>query len=64
VTDKEMRRALDADGEKLRQLTGREDGPLCPRCLVNPVDKVFLGDESEGHICGDCWVIDRLADEA
>lgn len=35
---KEMRRALEADGEKLRQLTGEDHGPYfvdwetCPEC--------------------------------
>jgi hypothetical protein len=63
VMDDEMRRALEADGEKLRQLTGKEHGPFCPRCLINPIDKIFLGSEDEGHICGDCWVRDRHAEE-
>ena len=34
--DKEMQRALEADGEKLRQLTGEDHGPWvlvpCPAC--------------------------------
>jgi hypothetical protein len=61
--DKEMRRALAADGEKLRQLTGREHGPFCPRCLVASLGTkpIFLG--PEGHICGDCWVEDRHREE-
>ncbi len=31
--DKEMQKALEADGEKLRALTGEDHGPLCPGCL-------------------------------
>lgn len=27
TTDKEMQRALEADGEKLRQMTGQDHGP-------------------------------------
>lgn len=36
--DKEMQHALEADGEKLRQLTGEDHGPdfgavaFCPHC--------------------------------
>lgn len=34
--DREMQRALEADGEKLRQLTGEDHGPwvlaTCPAC--------------------------------
>lgn len=31
--DKEMMRALEADGEKLRQLTGEDHGPIfVPEC--------------------------------
>jgi hypothetical protein len=69
--DKEMQRALKADGEKLRQLTGVDNGPhfvnepagLCPRCKANPIDPVFLGTEGEGHVCGQCWMDDRARDE-
>jgi hypothetical protein len=70
--DKEMQRALEADGEKLRQLTGVDHGPhfvnetaagLCPRCKANQIDPVLLGTEEEGHICGQCWVNDRAQDE-
>ena len=28
-TDREMQRALELDGEKLRQLTGEDHGPWC-----------------------------------
>jgi len=31
--DDEMMRALEADGEKLRQLTGEDHGPFCPDCM-------------------------------
>lgn len=33
--DDEMMKALEADGEKLRQLTGEDHGPfaLCPTCV-------------------------------
>jgi hypothetical protein len=55
----EMEKALEADGEKLRQLTGQEHGPFCPRCLVNPLDRALLGLFGEGHICGSCWLADR-----
>jgi hypothetical protein len=55
-----MLKALEADGEKLRQLTGEDHGPFCPRCLVNHLDLVLLG--PEGHICGDCWMDDRRHD--
>jgi hypothetical protein len=56
-----MQKALEADGEKLRQLTGEDHGPLCPRCLQHPlgINPIFLGHEGEGHICGDCWQQDR-----
>lgn len=34
--DEEMMRALEADGEKLRQMTGEDHGPIwletCPKC--------------------------------
>ena len=65
---KEIMDALDAllaDGEKLRQETGQEHGPFCPRCLVNPLGPkpIFLGSESEGHICGECWAQDRHAED-
>ena len=43
---KEMQRALEADGEKLRQLTGDDHGPFCPECLGN------------GGTWRDVWVID------
>ena len=54
--------ALIADGEKLQQLTGKDHGPFCPRCLVNPIgpNLVLLGTEAEGYICDECWVEDRL----
>lgn len=37
MIDKEMMKALEADGEKLRQLTGEDHGPdflddCCPNC--------------------------------
>lgn len=36
TVDREMMRALEADGEKLRQLTGEDHGPQffddCPEC--------------------------------
>jgi hypothetical protein len=38
-------------------------GTLCPRCLVNPLDPIFLGKPGEGHICGDCWQQDRHTSE-
>ena len=31
--DKEMMKALEADGEKLRKLTGEDHGPFCSECL-------------------------------
>lgn len=31
--DREMMKALEMDGEKLRQLTGEDHGPWCPNCL-------------------------------
>lgn len=37
--------------------------PLCPRCHERPVDKALLGDEGEGHICGECWRSERLSEE-
>lgn len=63
--DKEMMKALEADGEKLRQMTGEEHGPFCPRCLVNPLGPkpIFLDTKTEEHICGNCWEQDRAADE-
>lgn len=52
---------FEADGEKLRQLTGQEHGPFCPRCLVNPLGRapVFLGTDDEGYICDKCWQQDH-----
>lgn len=40
---KEMQRALEADGEKLRQLTGQDHGPFYPEFLRrrNPEDVGF-----------------------
>jgi hypothetical protein len=34
MMNKEMQKALEADGEKLRQLTGEDHGPwiFCPEC--------------------------------
>jgi hypothetical protein len=60
MADDEMMKALLADGEKLRQLTGEDHGPFCPRCLVNPLGSkpVFLGADDE-HICERCWLHDR-----
>lgn len=55
LSDLDMMDALQADGEKLRAMTGEEHGPMCPRCLVNPVDLALLGTDEEGHICGTCW---------
>ena len=60
---KEMMEALIADGEKLRQLTGEDHGPFCPRCLTRHIDLALLGTEGEGHICGKCWEEDRHAVE-
>ena len=59
---KEMQQALAADGEKLRQLTGQEHGPSCPRCLKNPAEPIFPGSPDEGPVCGDCRVKDRAQD--
>jgi hypothetical protein len=40
-TDREMHRALELDGEKLRQLTGEDHGPWyfadCPHCMGSGV---------------------------
>lgn len=54
---KEMQKALEADGEKLRQLTGEDHGPwwledvdeTCPTCgtLVNTLDDTVLCDNPE-----------------
>ncbi len=38
----------------------RSEG-ICPRCQQRPADKVLLGKEGEGHICGECWKQDRVA---
>jgi hypothetical protein len=35
---------------------------ICPRCGVNRIDRVLLGTEAEGHICGQCWTNDRARD--
>lgn len=61
--EKNMMAALAADGEKLRQQTGNEHGPFCPRCLINPLGQrpIFLNSEG-AHICGDCWAEDHHAE--
>lgn len=39
VWDREMQRALEADGEKLRQLTGEDHGPFdVAGAVTHPVD--------------------------
>lgn len=48
--DREMQKALEADGEKLRQLTGADHGPFCPECLGSGVE-VFAVTVYE-HGCG------------
>lgn len=55
---KEMMAALEADGEKLRQLTGEEHGPfeICDGC-GKPVHRskiVFNADGSETYRCDPC----------
>lgn len=36
----------------------------CPRCKNSLGSRpIFLGTESEGHICGDCWENDRAAED-
>lgn len=42
----EMMKALEADGEKLRQITGENHGPFCVACLGN------------GGAWRDVWVVD------
>lgn len=49
--DLEMQRALEADGEKLRQLTGEDHGPFCPSCLG-------LGCIEGSSDQGDVWTCD------
>lgn len=50
---KEMKKALEADGEKLRQLTGQNHGPTwlgeCPRC--DEADERSIGLNKCG-LCG------------
>lgn len=60
----DLETALRLDGEKLRQETGSEHGPFCPRCLVSPLGSrpVFLGTQAEGHICEFCWADERSED--
>jgi phage terminase large subunit GpA-like protein len=54
--DREMQRALELDGEKLRQLTGEDHGPFCPSCLGRR--EVGWFDHAEGawrnEPCLDC----------
>lgn len=49
--DREMQKALEADGEKLRQLTGEDHGPW-PRSLPHAVDWQFqrVNDEGDGYL--------------
>ena len=55
--DKEMQKALEADGEKLRQLTGEDHGPWCVVCLGTGVyesEDVKTGQ----HIEFECYACD------
>lgn len=50
--DKEMQKALEADGEKLRQMTGKDHGP---RFAADPfIDPTKAGTVFEDHSCYRC----------
>lgn len=52
--DKEITRALIADGEKLRSKTGIDHGPWCPACNGT-------GEGAAGECpCGECHGTGRL----
>lgn len=57
--NREMMKALEADGEKLRQLTGEDHGPwgVCDGCgAFVPLDELSLTTfpELEGFTCEEC----------
>ena len=66
--DKEMMRALEADGEYLRQMTGEDHGPYwldtCPHCegagvtshriTVYEAGCAFPHDDSDERKCEEC----------
>jgi ribosomal protein S27E len=65
--DKEMLRALIADGEKLRQLTGEDHGPYCwvefecEECgAVEELDVLFNPNLTEFHCTGCGGVMVRM----
>lgn len=49
----EMERALQADGEKLLALTGKDHGPFCPDCLGQGWTMVGDIDPQQTH-CQTC----------
>jgi len=51
--EREMQRALELDGEKLRQLTGHDHGPwyVCPTCDG-------LGEWDEGPLPASRWALE------
>lgn len=51
MTD-DMMRALFADSEKLRHLTGENHGPFCPSCLRPNIVFFCIGDDES--ICREC----------
>jgi hypothetical protein len=53
-----------ADSSGSRPHTGVEQGPHCPRCVINKLgpNPIFFGVGNEGHICRACWEEDRAKD--
>jgi hypothetical protein len=52
MRDDALTKALEADGEKLRALTGKDHGPFCPHCLGSGIEEVH-GSALE-VLCGVC----------
>lgn len=46
--------------------SNEQKASVCPRCRTNPIEPnpIFLGTETEGHICGECWKQDRAKEQS